>query len=149
MSTKKTINLAMAVNTLGSMTCTIKEYANYFVENDFNTVGPRQTGEHEMVIPRSVKQALNGGPLTVYGDGKQTRCFLHVNDCVEAIIALMDNSKAIGKIYNVGSQDEVTIENLAKKVIELTGKKTGRKYISQKHTLDQILINMINYYKEK
>jgi len=95
----------------------------------FNTVGPRQTGAYGMVIPRFINQALNGEPITVYGDGKQSRCFLHVKDAVDCLIKLMENKDAIGNVYNIGSQEEVTIEQLAKKVIELTNSKSRIVYI--------------------
>lgn len=87
----------------------------------FNTVGPRQTGAYGMVIPRFVQQALRSDPLTVYGNGKQSRCFLHVRDAVKAISALMELPQAAGEAFNIGSQEEVTIEQLAQHVIELTG----------------------------
>jgi UDP-glucose 4-epimerase len=88
----------------------------------FNTVGPRQTGRYGMVIPRFVSQALRGEPLTVYGDGQQARCFLHVKDAVAAIIQLADCPAAIGKVFNIGSKEEITILNLANRVIELVNK---------------------------
>lgn len=96
----------------------------------FNTVGPRQTGAYGMVIPRFVCQALKGEPITVYGTGKQTRCFLHVKDAVNALISLMEHPKAVGDVFNIGSQEEVTIENLAKKVIRLTESNSEIVYIS-------------------
>jgi UDP-glucose 4-epimerase len=86
----------------------------------FNTVGPRQTGRYGMVIPTFVKQALSGRPITVYGDGKQTRCFGYVGDVVGALIKLMDQHDAVGNVYNIGSNEEISIGNLAKKVRELT-----------------------------
>ena len=86
----------------------------------FNTVGPRQTGQYGMVIPTFVKQALAGRPITVYGDGKQSRCFCYVGDVVGALMRLMDEPKAIGEVFNVGSNQEITILNLARKVKELT-----------------------------
>ena len=86
----------------------------------FNTVGPRQTGQYGMVIPTFVKQALAGRPITVYGDGKQSRCFGYVGDVVDALIKLMDNSQAIGQVFNIGSNQEVSILDLAKRVKELT-----------------------------
>ena len=75
----------------------------------FNTVGPRQTGMYGMVIPRLVQQALAGQPLTVYGDGQQTRCFCNVRDTVRAVVALSAEPRATGEIFNVGSNEEVTI----------------------------------------
>ncbi|MBD0300882.1 MAG: GDP-mannose 4,6-dehydratase, partial [Tolypothrix sp. T3-bin4] len=82
----------------------------------FNTVGARQTGRYGMVIPQLVQQALKGEPLTVYGDGQQSRCFLHVGDAIEALMALADCPEAIGEVFNVGSIEEVTILELARKV---------------------------------
>jgi UDP-glucose 4-epimerase len=87
----------------------------------FNTVGPRQTGQYGMVVPRFVRQALAGEPLTVYGDGTQTRCFCHVKDVVGALPKLMDLPEARGQVFNVGSQEEVSIRELAERVIQLTG----------------------------
>lgn len=86
----------------------------------FNTVGPRQTGRYGMVIPTFVKQALAGRPITVYGNGKQTRCFGFVGDIVAALIKLMDRSDAVGQVYNIGSNEEISIFQLAEKVKELT-----------------------------
>jgi len=79
----------------------------------FNTVGPRQTGRYGMVVPRFVQQALSGEPITVYGDGKQTRTFTHVKDAVMAILNLVKHPDAIGEIFNIGGRDEVSIEGLA------------------------------------
>jgi UDP-glucose 4-epimerase len=85
----------------------------------FNTVGPRQTGRYGMVIPRFVGQALKKEPLSVYGDGGQSRCFLHVHDAVEAILALSENPAATGQVFNVGSVEEVSILDLARLVLDL------------------------------
>ena len=87
----------------------------------FNTVGPRQTGQYGMVIPTLVKQALAGRPLTVYGDGKQTRCFGYVGDIVDALVKLMDREEAVGQVFNIGSNEEVSIATLAERIRELTG----------------------------
>lgn len=95
----------------------------------FNTVGPRQTGAYGMVIPRFVQQALRNEPITIYGDGKQSRCFLHVQDAVSAMMALMELSEAAGEAFNIGSQEEVTIDQLAALVIELTGSSSKLVYI--------------------
>ena len=95
----------------------------------FNTVGPRQTGAYGMVIPRFVGQALNNEDITVYGTGKQSRCFLHVEDVIKTLIKLMNNKDAVGQVFNIGSQEEITIENLAKKVIEITKSKSKIIYI--------------------
>ena len=87
----------------------------------FNTVGPRQTGQYGMVIPTFVKQALAGRPITVYGDGSQTRCFGFVKDVVGALIKLMENDEAVGQVFNIGSNEEVSILEVAGRVKELTG----------------------------
>jgi len=87
----------------------------------FNTVGPRQTGRYGMVVPRFVGAALAGETLSVYGDGTQTRCFCHVKDVVRAIIALADEPAAVGRVFNIGTADEISILSLAQRVIELTG----------------------------
>ncbi len=87
----------------------------------FNTVGPRQTGRYGMVIPRFVTQALAGQPITVYGDGSQTRCFAHVLDVVGALIALIEHPDARGGVFNVGNAEEITILELARRVRALTG----------------------------
>jgi UDP-glucose 4-epimerase len=87
----------------------------------FNTVGPRQTGRYGMVIPTFVKQALAGRPITVYGDGKQTRCFGYVGDVVGALMKLMDHKDSVGQVYNIGSNEEISILRLAERVKELTG----------------------------
>jgi UDP-glucose 4-epimerase len=84
----------------------------------FNTVGPGQTGRYGMVVPRFVRQALHGEPITVYGDGQQSRCFCHVADTVRALAALLDQpDRTAGEIYNIGSGQEVTINQLAEEVI--------------------------------
>jgi UDP-glucose 4-epimerase len=87
----------------------------------FNTVGPRQTGRYGMVIPRFVRQALKGQPITVYGDGQQSRCFCDVRDVVPALMALAQHPQASGRVFNVGSDEEVTIAALAELVKALTG----------------------------
>jgi len=86
----------------------------------FNTVGPRQTGHYGMVVPRFVKQALSNEALTVYGDGQQSRCFTHVSDAVRAMIALMDADHTVGEVYNIGSEQEIRIADLAERVRVLT-----------------------------
>jgi len=96
----------------------------------FNTVGPRQTGAYGMVIPRFVAQASRNEDITVYGTGKQSRCFLHVRDCVNALIALINEPGAIGEVFNIGSQEEISIEMLAKKIIEITKSKSKIIYLS-------------------
>ena len=86
----------------------------------FNTVGPRQTGQYGMVIPTFVKQALAGRPITVYGSGKQSRCFCYVGDVVGALVKLMDTDDSVGQVFNIGSNQEISILDLAKRVKELT-----------------------------
>jgi UDP-glucose 4-epimerase len=86
----------------------------------FNTVGPRQTGHYGMVIPRLVQQAMTEQPITVYGDGSQSRCFGFVKDVIRALVALMDRPEAAGEIYNIGASTEITILELAKLVKALT-----------------------------
>jgi len=86
----------------------------------FNTVGPRQTGHYGMVVPRFVHQALSDEPITVYGDGRQTRCFTHVHDAVRAMIGLMDADHTVGEVYNLGSERETPILDLAERVHQLT-----------------------------
>ncbi|PKV95052.1 UDP-glucose 4-epimerase [Amycolatopsis echigonensis] len=87
----------------------------------FNTVGPRQTGRYGMVIPRFVTQALAGEPITVFGDGQQTRCFCHVHDVVPALADLLADESAYGKVFNLGSNEQTTISQLAERVIGATG----------------------------
>jgi UDP-glucose 4-epimerase len=91
----------------------------------FNTIGPRQTGQYGMVVPRFVQQALAGEPLTVYGDGQQSRAFCDVRDTVKALIALMDHPDAVGQIFNVGSSREITILDLARLVLSLLSPEGG------------------------
>ena len=86
----------------------------------FNTVGPRQTGRYGMVVPTVVRQALEGQPLTVYGDGSQTRCFAHVYDTVRGILSLIDTPESIGNVFNIGAGTEIPIVELARRVIDHT-----------------------------
>jgi len=144
----------------------------------FNTVGPRQTGQYGMVIPTFVTQALAGRPITVYGDGTQTRCFAYVGDVVQAIIKLMDHPDAVGQVFNIGSNEEVTIAELARRVQALTNSRSEIKYVPYDqayepgfedmprripdigkvaalvgfrptYTLDQILKTVIDYYMDQ
>ena len=87
----------------------------------FNTIGPRQSGQYGMVVPRFVRQALRGEPITVYGDGRQTRCFCDVRDVVEALLGLSEHPDAFGKVHNVGSDQEISIQGVAEKVKSMTG----------------------------
>ena len=84
----------------------------------FNTVGPRQSPAYGMVVPRLARQAVAGEPLTIHGNGTQSRCFCHVSDVVRALIGLLDDPGAVGGVFNVGSQEEVSILDLAEKIIE-------------------------------
>jgi UDP-glucose 4-epimerase len=94
----------------------------------FNTVGPRQTGRYGMVVPRFVQSALKNEPITIYGDGTQSRVFCHVDDAVQAIVTMAANDETIGDVYNVGGTGEVTIKQLAEQVIKLTGSKSPITY---------------------
>jgi UDP-glucose 4-epimerase len=86
----------------------------------FNSCGPRQTGDYGMVVPRLVTQALKGEPMTVYGNGKQSRCFSYVGDIVSAVLLLAEHPDAVGQVFNIGTDEEITIEGLAIKIKELT-----------------------------
>ncbi len=101
----------------------------YYLENKlpirivrfFNTVGPRQVGHYGMVVPRFVSAAIKNESLSVYGSGDQIRCFCHVDDAVKALLLVMDSDKAIGEVFNVGNNQQISIMELAKKVIKITG----------------------------
>jgi UDP-glucose 4-epimerase len=95
----------------------------------FNTVGPRQTGQYGMVIPRFVRQALLDEPITVYGDGEQTRCFCHVKDAVWALMRLLDTPASRGELCNIGADQEITINYLAKRVREMVGSESPIRHI--------------------
>lgn len=101
-----------------------------FIVRLFNTVGPRQTGQYGMVIPRFVSQALDGQPLSVYGTGEQRRCFASVKDVVRGLIALPHVQAASGKVVNLGSQEEISIRDLAERVIELSNSESEIRFIS-------------------
>ncbi|MBE6376229.1 MAG: NAD-dependent epimerase/dehydratase family protein [Lentisphaerae bacterium] len=95
----------------------------------FNTVGPRQTGKYGMVVPRFVANALQNKPLKIYGDGGQSRCFCHVSDVVRALLLLLDDDRSIGEIFNIGSDQLITIRELAELVIARLGSKSTLEYI--------------------
>ena len=109
----------------------------YYLENKlpirivrfFNTVGPRQVGQYGMVVPRFVTAALRNEPIHVYGSGDQIRCFCHVSDAVKALLLVIDSDKAIGQVFNVGNNQQISIMDLAKKVIEIIGSKSEIKRI--------------------
>jgi UDP-glucose 4-epimerase len=90
----------------------------------FNTVGPRQVGNYGMVLPRFVAAALKNEQLKVYGTGSQSRCFCHVQDAVRGVLAVIDSTATLGEVYNIGNDQEITVENLARKIIELTHSKS-------------------------
>jgi UDP-glucose 4-epimerase len=144
----------------------------------FNTVGPRQTGRYGMVIPNFVRQALAGEPITVFGDGRQSRSFTHVSDVVDALLKLIREPKAIGEVINIGNHEEVTIRELAERVRTLTGSESAITFVpydeayesgfedmprrlpdlskvtrligySPKNTLDDILVNVVEYSRRK
>jgi UDP-glucose 4-epimerase len=144
----------------------------------FNTVGPRQTGRYGMVVPRLVQQALRNAPLSVYGDGQQSRCFTYVGDVIRAIIGLAAAPGAVGEVFNIGSSEEVTIEALARRTVALAGSSSEIAYIpyeeayeagfedmrrripdttkihnligwSPEVTLDGILARVIAYFREQ
>ena len=109
----------------------------YYLENKlpirivrfFNTVGPRQVGQYGMVVPRFVTAALRNEPIQVYGSGDQIRCFCHVSDAIRALLLVIDSDKAMGQVFNVGNNQQISIMDLAKKVIEITGSKSEIKKI--------------------
>jgi len=112
----------------------------YFIEKKlktrivrfFNTVGPRQLGAYGMVVPRFIKSALDNEPITVYGDGNQTRCFAHVYDVIDAVISIAFSDKTIGKVINIGNNSEISINNLAKKIVAETNSSSEIVYVSYK-----------------
>jgi UDP-glucose 4-epimerase len=144
----------------------------------FNTVGPRQTGQYGMVIPNFVRQALAGEPITVFGDGTQSRAFTHVSDVVDALIKLVQHPAAIGQVVNIGNSQEVSITALAERVRDLSNSTSPLKFVAYddayesgfedmprrvpdltkitaminyrpRHTLDDILVQVIDYFRRK
>jgi UDP-glucose 4-epimerase len=103
----------------------------------FNTVGPRQTGQYGMVIPRLVRQAIEDQDLTVYGDGAQTRCFCYIDDAVDALMGLIDADDAVGQIFNVGNPEEVSIKALAEMIIEQAESSSGIKFVPYEEAYEQ------------
>jgi UDP-glucose 4-epimerase len=109
----------------------------YYIENQletrivrfFNTVGPRQLGTYGMVVPRFVKAALAHEPITIYGDGKQTRCFAHVYDVIDAVLAVAFASNTVGRVINIGNNVEISMNGLAQKIIDETGSKSKIVYV--------------------
>jgi nucleoside-diphosphate-sugar epimerase len=144
----------------------------------FNTVGPRQTGQYGMVIPNFVRQALAGEPITVFGDGTQSRSFTHVADVVGALLKLVAQPKAVGQVFNIGNTEEISIKDLAERVRALSGSDSPIKFVpydeayesgfedmprrvpdlhkihaaigyEPKNTLDDILTQVIDYFRRK
>ncbi len=109
----------------------------------FNTIGPRQTGQYGMVVPRFVQRAMENKAVEIYGDGKQRRCFCYVNDVVDAIVGLAECGNAAGKVFNIGSTEEVSIEELADKIIELTASKSKKKFISYEKAYGRAIDDMM------
>ena len=142
----------------------------------FNTVGPRQSGEYGMVIPRFVQRAMLDEPIVVYGDGAQTRCFNHVSDAVDGVVRLLDEPKAYGEVFNVANTNEISVTDLARRIRELAGSSSELHYVpfsevfahgfedmrrrtpnltkirsltgyDPKHTIDDIILSVIDYFK--
>ena len=109
----------------------------------FNTIGPRQTGQYGMVVPRFVQKALNNEPLQIYGTGKQTRCFSYVGDLIEAVTKLVNCDNAMGKVYNIGSNEEIAIEELADKIIDMTGSKSKKEFVSYEQAYGRPIEDMM------
>lgn len=103
----------------------------------FNTVGPRQTGAYGMVIPRFVAQALRNEPITIYGDGHQTRCFCYVGDIVRALAALIEHPDAYGRVFNLGADEEISVTDLAKMVREETGSSSELHYVAYEDAYEE------------
>jgi UDP-glucose 4-epimerase len=109
----------------------------------FNTIGPRQTGQYGMVVPRFVQKALKNEPLQIYGTGKQSRCFSYVGDLIDAITKLVNCDKAMGKVYNIGSNEEIAIEELADKIIKMTGSKSEKQFVSYEEAYGRPIEDMM------
>ncbi len=110
----------------------------------FNTVGPRQTGQYGMVVPKFIKAALLDQPIIIYGTGKQSRCFADVSDVVDAFINLMATKECEGEIFNVGTTESISIEDLAKKVKEMCGSKSKIEYMSYADAFEEGFEDMMN-----
>ena len=128
--------LALAYHQERSLDCVIVRL--------FNTVGPRQSAQYGMVIPRFVRAALAGTPLEIFGDGLQTRCFCHVSDTIRALAGLMDDPSTSGEIYNVGSQERVSILGLAERVLEATGSKSELVYVPYESVYGRGIEDMVH-----
>lgn len=107
-----------------------QEYGlNVVIGRFFNTIGPRQAGRYGMVVPCFVQRALRDEPVLIYGTGRQRRSFCYVEDIIDAVIGLMSCEKAVGKVYNIGSSEEISIEALADKIIKMTGSRSKKEFI--------------------
>jgi len=109
----------------------------------FNTIGPRQTGRYGMVVPRFVESALRNEPVSIYGTGVQKRCFGYVGDVVEAVVGLMKCEAAAGQVYNIGSTEEISIESLADKIIEMTGSSSKKEFVSYEKAYGRAIEDMM------
>lgn len=109
----------------------------------FNTIGPRQTGQYGMVVPRFVQRALRNKPLLIYGTGKQKRCFCYVDDVVDAIIGLTSCPQTAGKVYNIGSTEEIAIEELADKIIMMTASKSEKQFVPYEKAYGRAIEDMM------
>ena len=109
----------------------------------FNTVGPRQTGRYGMVVPNFVRQALLSDDITIYGDGTQRRCFMHVSDAVDALMALMPQTSAVGEVYNIGSPEEISIRSLAEKVKAMTDSSSKMVFIPYSEAYEEGFEDML------
>jgi len=109
----------------------------------FNTVGPRQTGQYGMVVPRFVRKAIANEPIEIYGTGRQSRCFCYVDDVVDALTGLMMSEKAAGKVFNIGTTEEISISHLADKIIELTGSKSRKVYVEYRKAYGREIDDMM------
>lgn len=114
----------------------------------FNTCGPRQTGRYGMVVPRFIKQALSGRPITVYGDGTQTRCFTYVKDVVKALVDLMNRKKAVGEVFNLGNPNAISINELAKRVKRLTSSKSKIEHIPYEKAYEKGFEDMMHRHPD-
>src|SRR5215204_6400458 len=110
----------------------------------FNTVGPRQSGQYGMVIPRFIQRALSGEPIEIYGDGTQTRCFCHVTDAIQALKGLMDDAPTSGEIFNVGSTNRISITELAERVKEMTRSESDIVYLPYEEVYGQGIEDMLH-----
>src|SRR5690242_9417505 len=129
-------HLALAYHQARELDCVIARL--------FNTVGPRQSGQYGMVIPRFVSAALAGRPLEIHGDGTQTRCFCHVQDTIRALAGLMEADDVSGQIFNVGSTERITILDLAQRVLDATGSQSELAFVPYGAVYGQGIEDMVH-----